>query len=96
VFFAAGLRVFVFLRFCKCLDFFAAALPKGLARCAAFNNCAALGISSLRSLIPSSTAALFSGLAPLRYADPLGTFGGSSFKPKQLRCLGAFCLKKTF
>jgi len=46
------------------------------------------------TLIPSSTASLFSGLAPLRYADPLGTFGGSSFKPKQLRCLGAFCLKK--
>jgi hypothetical protein len=37
-----------------------------------------------------STTALLSGLAPLRYADPLGTFGGSSFKPKQLRCLGLF------
>jgi hypothetical protein len=78
--------VFVFLRFFSDLSFLQL-------RCSRF---AVFGISSLRSLIPSSSASLFSGLAPLRYADPLGTFGGSSFKPKLLCSLGAFYFKKTF
>jgi len=49
------------------------------------------------SFFAAALLSLFSGLAPLRFADPFGTFGGSSFKPKQRSCLGAFCfLKKTF
>ncbi len=77
---------------CGCLSFFAffsdlSFLQLRCSRSAVFGICCAA---------PSSTAALFSGLAPLRYADPFGTFGGSSFKPKQRSCLGAFCLKKTF